>query len=598
MDKSLIRNFCIIAHIDHGKSTLADRILEITGAVAPEHKEEQLLDDMELERERGITIKASVVTLDYKTQNGRKFILNLIDTPGHVDFSYEVSKSLAACEGAILLVDAAQGVEAQTVANFYMAQENNLKIIPVVNKIDLAGADIESSEKQLVDMFGFAQGEILTCSAKLGQGVREILEEVIKRVPPPEDRDEKKLAGLIFDSRFDAFKGVVTFVRIKQGRLSTGAKIKFMQRNAAYKIEELGIVKNLKALAVDSLSSGDVGYLIANIREPKEVIIGDTLTDLHNPLEHALPGYREVKPLVFCGIYPVNAADFVRLREAVEKLRLTDASFIYEPESSKSFGYGFRCGFLGLLHMEIVQERLQREYDLNLVLTVPSVVYRVRKKNGEELLIDNPNALPAASEIEQVEEPYVSLLLIIPIQDIETVCDFTKSRRGTFEGSEYLTENRVRINFSVPLAEIIVDFYDRIKSQTRGYGSLDYEFSGYFPTQLVKVEVFLNDTPYDAFSYLVHKDKAYAKAQALVKRLRELIPRQLFEVRIQAKVESRIIASERVRALSKNVTAKCYGGDITRKRKLWEIQKKGKKRLKRFGKVEIPEEAFLEILKI
>ena len=598
MDKSLIRNFCIIAHIDHGKSTLADRILELTGAINQKHAQDLLLDDMELERERGITIKASVVTLDYKAKDGRNYILNLIDTPGHVDFTYEVSKSLAACEGAILIIDAAQGVEAQTVANYYLAKENKLKIIPVINKIDLPNADVARVKEQIVAMFDFKEEEILLCSAKLGTGVAEILERVVSDIPMPAGKDENKLACLIFDSRFDTFKGVVIFVRVMQGVITKGIKIKFMQKGATHKIEELGVVKNLEHVSADSLSSGQVGYVTANIREPREVIIGDTITDLDNPVEYPLPGYREVKPLVFCGIYPVNSGDFLALREAMEKLRLSDSSFVYEPESSKSFGHGFRCGFLGLLHMEIAQERLQREYDLNLILTVPNVVYRIRKRNGEVIQIDNPNDLPASTEITQVEEPYVSVLMIIPIHDIEVVCDFAKSRRGIFESNEYLTEDRVRLNFTMPLSEVIVDFYDRIKSQTRGYGSIDYEFLGYRPTVLVKLEVALNDVVYDAFSYLIHKDRAYAKAQALISKLKELIPRQLFEVRIQAKIENRIIASERIRPLGKNVTAKCYGGDITRKRKLWEIQKKGKKRLKRFGKVEIPQEAFLEILKI
>ncbi|MFH1339430.1 MAG: translation elongation factor 4 [Candidatus Omnitrophota bacterium] len=598
MDKSLIRNFCIIAHIDHGKSTLADRILEITGAINRKHSQELLLDDMELERERGITIKASVVTLDYKAKDGRNYIFNLIDTPGHVDFTYEVSKSLGACEGAILVVDAAQGVEAQTVANYYLANQNELKIIPVINKIDLPNADVPGVKEQIATMFGFKQEEILSCSAKLGEGIEGVLDRAVTDIPMPAGEDEKNLACLIFDSRFDTFKGVVIFVRVMQGRITKGTKIKFMQKGATHKIEELGIVKNLEPVSVDSLSSGEVGYITANIREPREVIIGDTITDADEPVEYPLPGYREVKPLVFCGIYPVNSGDFVELREAMEKLRLSDSSFVYEPESSKSFGHGFRCGFLGLLHMDIAQERLQREYDLNLILTVPNVVYRVRKRNGEVMQIDNPNDLPPSTEITQAEEPYVSVMMIIPIQDIEAVCDFAKSRRGVFESSEYLTDDRVRLNFTMPLSEVIVDFYDKIKSQTHGYGSIDYEFLDYQPTQLVKLEVALNDAVYDAFSYLIHKDRAYVKAQALVSKLRESIPRQLFEVRIQAKIENRIIASERIKPVGKNVTAKCYGGDITRKRKLWEIQKKGKKRLKRFGKVEIPQEAFLEIMKI
>jgi len=598
MDKSLIRNFSIIAHIDHGKSTLADRILEITGAVDKKHTQEQLLDDMELEQEKGITIKASVVCLNYQAKNSTTYILNLIDTPGHVDFTYEVSKSLAACEGAVLVVDAAQGVEAQTVANFYLAKENKLRVIPVINKIDLFNADVSRVKEQLISMFNFKEEEILLCSAKLGEGIEQILERVVSDVPPPAGEEDKPLACLVFDSRFDTFKGAITFVRVMQGRIKTGTQVRFMQQGITHQIEELGIIKDLKPYRVESLISGEVGYLTANIRNPREVIIGDTITDLNNQIEHPLPGYRRVKPLVFCGFYPVNSGDFMHLREAMEKLRLTDASFVYEPENSQSFGSGFRCGFLGLLHMEIIQERLEREYDLNLILTVPHVVYRIKKRDGQALEIDSPNELPATSEILEVFEPYVSLLMIIPIQDIEAVCNFTKSRRGIFESSEYLSQDRVKLNFTVPLSEIIVDFYDRIKSQTRGYGSIDYEFSGYQPTQLVKLEVALNDVVCDAFSCLIHKDRAFSKAQILVSKLKELIPRQLFEVRVQARIESRIIASEKIRPMGKNVTAKCYGGDITRKRKLWEIKKKGKKRLKRFGRVEIPQEAFLEILRI
>ncbi len=598
MDKSLIRNFSIIAHIDHGKSTLADRILEVTGAIDKRHMQEQLLDDMELERERGITIKASVVTLDYRAKDKKTYILNLIDTPGHVDFTYEVSKSLAACEGAVLVIDAAQGVEAQTVANFYLAKENNLKIIPVVNKIDLSNADIEGVTEQLVNTFGFKEEEIILASAKLGDGVEEVLERIVADIPVPGGDSGKPLACLVFDSRFDTFKGVVIFVRVMQGKLTKESKIKFIQQGTTHKIEELGIIKNLKPVSVNELNTGDVGYLTANIRNPQEIVIGDTVTDLDRSVEYPLPGYKKLKPLVFCGIYPVNAGDFLRLREAMEKLRLSDSSFVYEPENSQSFGNGFRCGFLGLLHMEIVQERLEREYDLNLVLSVPNVVYRVRKKDGTLLDVDNPDSLPSSSEIAEVQEPYVNLLMIIPIQDIEAICNFTKSRRGIFVSSEYLSQQRVRLNFTMPLSELIVDFYDRIKSQTRGYGSIDYEFCGYKPIELAKLEIALNDVVCDAFSYLIHKDKAYTKAQAVVNKLKEIIPRQLFEVRIQAKVEGKVIASERIRPLGKNVTAKCYGGDITRKRKLWNIQKKGKKRLKQFGKVEIPQEAFLEILRI
>jgi len=598
MDKSLIRNFSIIAHIDHGKSTLADRILELTGAVDKRHKRDQQLDDMDLERERGITIKASMVRLSYRARDGRDYILNLIDTPGHVDFTYEVSKSLAACEGAVLVVDAGQGIEAQTVANYNLARENELVIVPVINKIDLANADIPRVKRQLAGILGFKEEDIILASAKEGIGIEDILERIIKVIPPPSGEDTHSLKALVFDCRFDTFKGVVVFVRIMDGRIDAHIQIKLMQKGQAYKIEELGVLKDLKYFKVESLSCGEVGYLTANIRDPREIIIGDTLTAVKRPCESPLPGYRTLKPLVFCGIYPVNPGDFPNLRDAMDKLKLSDASFVFEPENSQSFGSGFRCGFLGLLHMEIVQERLEREYDLNLILTVPNVVYRIRKKNGENIEVDTPLKLPTQQDIQEALEPYVSLLMIIPVDTIEPVCELTKSRRGIFQSNEYLGEDRVKLIFDIPLSEIIVDFYDRIKSLTKGYGSLDYEFKDYLPTKLAKLDVLFNGVICDAFSSLMHKDKVLSKAQALALRLKELIPRQLFEVTIQVAVGSQILASEKLRPLGKHVTAKCYGGDITRKRKLWEGQKQGKKRLKQFGKVEIPQEAFLEVLKI
>jgi len=598
MDKSLIRNFSIIAHIDHGKSTLADRILELTGAVDKRHKGNQLLDDMDLERERGITIKASMVRLIYKGRDGRNYILNLIDTPGHVDFTYEVSKSLAACEGAVLLVDAGQGIEAQTVANYYLALENNLDIIPVINKVDLTAIDLPKVKHQVASVLGFKEEEIILASAKEGIGVEDVLEKVIEVIPAPSGEISNPLKALVFDCRFDAYKGVVVFVRVVEGLISLNTQLKMMHSQVVYKIEELGVFQDLKYTKVDSLSCGEVGYFTANIREPREIIVGDTITDVKNPCTEVFPGYRQPKPLVFCGIYPVNPGDFSQLRDAMDKLRLSDASFVFEPENSQSFGSGFRCGFLGLLHMEIVQERLEREYSLNLILTVPNVVYRIIKKDGEILEVDTPVKLPEPAEIETAQEPFVSLLMIIPVETIEAVCDFTKSRRGIFQLNEYLTEDRVKLTFNIPLSEIIVDFYDRIKSLTRGYGSLDYEFKDYFPTQLVKLDILLNGQPCDAFSSLMCREKAYSKAHALVNKLKELIPRQLFEVSIQAAVGSQILASSKVRSVGKHVTAKCYGGDITRKRKLWDEQKKGKKRLKQFGKVEIPQEAFLEVLKI
>ena len=598
MDKSLIRNFSIIAHIDHGKSTLADRILELTGAVDKRHARDQLLDDMDLERERGITIKASNVRLNYHSQDGKDYILNLIDTPGHVDFTYEVSKSLSACEGAILLVDAGQGIEAQTVANFYLAKELNLVIIPVINKIDLLQVDIPRVKQQISEVLHFPENDIILASAKEGRGIEDILERIVQVIPAPKGGANEPLQALVFDSRFDAYKGVVIFLRIIEGKIESKSQLLFMQNNKTYKIEELGIFENLKYSSADSLIAGEVGYLTANIRDPQEVLIGDTVTDVKNPCQHPLPGFKKIKPLVFCGVYPVNPGDFVSLKNALDKLKLSDASFVYELESSQSFGHGFRCGFLGLLHMEIVQERLEREYNLNLILTTPNVVYRVRKRDGQVLEIDNPSHLPPSQDIAEAQEPYASLLIIIPTDSIEAVCDLTKSRRGIYKSTEYLGQDRMKLIFEIPLCEIIVDFYERIKSLTRGFGSIDYEFLNYLPTTLVKLDILLNGVACDAFSLLINKDKAQAKGRSIVEKLRELIPRQLFEVNVQAAIGTQIIASEKIRPLGKHATSRCSGGDITRKRKLWEIQKKGKKRLKQFGKVEIPQEAFLEVLKI
>ena len=598
MDRQLIRNFSIIAHIDHGKSTLADRILELTGAVDRKHKGEQLLDDMDLEKERGITIKASMVRLSYRAYNGNEYILNLIDTPGHVDFTYEVSKSLAACEGAVLVIDAGQGIEAQTVANYYLAKENKLAIIPVINKIDLSNADVPRVKRQITSVLGFSEEDIILASAKEGIGIGEILERIVRVVPCPTGEITHPLKALVFDCRFDTFKGVIIFVRVMDGKIDSASQIKLINSAKAYKIEELGVFKDLKYSKVDSLSCGEVGYFTANIRDPREIVIGDTVTCMKNPCLEPLAGYRKLKPLVFCGIYPVNPGDFPALRDAIDKLKLSDASFVFEPENSQSFGSGFRCGFLGLLHMEIVQERLEREYDLNLILTVPNVVYRIKTKEGQIIDIDTPSKLPAQQDILEALEPCVILLMIIPIETIEPVCELAKGRRGIFQSRDYLGEDRVKVVFDIPLSEIIVDFYDRLKSLTKGYGSMDYEFTGYKPTRLVKLDIMLNGVVCDAFSSLMHKDKVISKAHALVSKLKELIPRQLFEVTIQAAVASHIIASEKIRPLGKHVTAKCYGGDITRKRKLWEEQKRGKKRLKQFGKVEIPQEAFLEVLKI
>jgi GTP-binding protein LepA len=540
-----------------------------------------------------------MVRLSYRSRRKNKeYVLNLIDTPGHVDFTYEVSKSLAACEGAVLVVDAGQGIEAQTVANFYLALENNLQIIPVINKIDLGSADVPRVRKQITNVLGFSDEDIILASAKDGTGVEEILERVIDVIPEPSGEPDNPLKALVFDCRFDTYKGVVVFVRIVDGKISQSTQLKMMHSGALYKIEELGVFKNLKYSEVETLATGEVGYFTANIRDPREIIIGDTITDTRNPCQEALPGYRKLKPLVFCGIYPVNPGDFPELRDAMDKLKLSDASFVFEPENSQSFGSGFRCGFLGLLHMEIVQERLEREYGLNLILTVPNVVYRVKTASGELLEVDTPAKLPSSQDITEAQEPYASLLMIIPVDSIEAVCDFAKSRRGTFVANEYLGEDRVKVIFTIPLSEIIVDFYDRVKSLTRGYGSLDYEFKEYLPTKLVRLDILLNGVICDAFSSLMCKERALSKAHALVAKLKELIPRQLFEVAIQAAVGSQILASEKIRSVGKHVTAKCYGGDITRKRKLWEEQKKGKKRLKQFGRVEIPQEAFLEVLKI
>ncbi len=596
MDKNLIRNFSIIAHIDHGKSTLADRFLEFTGAVDKRHMHNQLLDDMDLERERGITIKASAVRINYKSKNSNNYVLNLIDTPGHVDFAYEVAKSLSACEGALLLVDASQGIEAQTVANYYLAIEHNLEIIPVINKIDIAGVDIERVKKELLDILRFKEGDIILASAKEGIAIEDILERVIEIIPAPEGEEEKALKALIFDSQFDIYKGVIIYVRIYDGKIISGQLVKMMHSQKEYKIEEVGVFKP-QAEKIDSLSCGEVGYLTCNIRKPQEVIIGDTITDVINPITEPFPGYKKMKPLVFCGVYPVNSKDFLNLRQAMEKLSLNDASFVYDPETSVSFGHGFRCGFLGLLHMEIVQERLEREYDLNLLLTTPNVVYRVNTRKAKVLEVDNPSELPEPLDIASVEEPYVTALILIPIEYIEGVMEFAKQRRGLYQKTEYLSD-RIRLVFDIPLSEMIVDFYDNIKSLTKGYGSLDYEFKGYYPAKITKLDILINGKICDAFSCLIFKDKAQAKARALVEKLRELIPRQLFEVVIQATSDNKIIASAKVRSVGKHVTAKCYGGDITRKRKLWEKQKEGKKRLKRFGNVEIPQEAFLAVLKL
>ena len=596
MDKSLIRNFCIIAHIYHGKSTLADRLLLKTGAISQREFHDQMLDGMDLERERGITIKAKAVRLAHAA-GGKEYILNLIDTPGHVDFTYEVSKALAACEGVLLVVDAAQGVEAQTVANLYLAREHDLVIIPIINKIDLPSAEPERVRHQLRETLHLTDIEPIMASAKSGIGVDEIMQAIVDFIPSPEGENENPLQALIIDSAFDTFKGVVIYIRLKNGIIRKGMKIKMMGTGRVYDIEEAGVFKPSPA-AVDELSCGEVGYFTCNIKNPKEVHVGDTVTDFRKPAADALPGYKKVRPLVFCGLYPVNAKDFPFLRDAIEKMELSDSSFIYEVESSVSFGFGFRCGFLGLLHMEIIQERLEREYNLNLIATTPSVVYKVIKRNGETVEIENPSKLPPPQEIEEIEEPFIRAFVISPADSLGNVMQLCQERRGIYRSTEYLDPTRAMLVYEFPLSEIIVDFYDKIKSMTRGYGSLDYEFKEYMPSDLVKLDILINGKPCDALSFIVHKESAYNKGNQLVSKLKELIPRQLFEVALQAAIGSKIIARETVRPAGKNVTAKCYGGDITRKRKLWEKQKEGKKRMKQFGKVEIPQEAFMAVLKL
>jgi len=596
MDKSLIRNFCIIAHIDHGKSTLADRFLEACGAVEERKITNQILDRMELERERGITIKAKAVSIKY-TLDGKTYMLNLIDTPGHVDFTYEVAKSLKASDGAILLVDASQGVEAQTVANFYLALENDLKIIPVVNKIDLPNADTERTVNQLIDIFGFKREEVSFISAKEGRGINEVLARVVKEIPPPEGCIDKPLKAILFDTTFDPYRGIILFVRIFDGRILRGDEILFMNKKKKYEVEDLGIFV-LSPQRREELVCGEVGYLFCNIKSPQDVDAGDTITSYLNPTTSPFEGYKEIPPMVFCGIFPVSPRDYGLLRDAIEKMKLSDPSFIYEPDSLGSLGHGFRCGFLGLLHMEIVQERLEREYGLDLILTSPTVLYKVMKKNRVVIDVGSPHKLPDPAQIEEVMEPYVKATIISPLEYMEPICEISKARRGEFVRMDYLGKDRLSIVFELPLAEVVVDFYDKLKSISRGYASLDYEFIGYRKASIVKIDILFNKKKIEAFSLLVNKEKAEYKARAVVDKLKDIIPRQMFEVNIQAAIGAKIIASSRVPPLRKNVTAKCYGGDITRKRKLWEKQKKGKKRLKQLGNIQIPQEAFLEVLKM
>jgi GTP-binding protein LepA len=596
MDQKHIRNFSIIAHIDHGKSTLADRLLLFSGAIDERKFQAQLLDDMDLERERGITIKASAVRLQYKAKDGQEYIFNLIDTPGHVDFCYEVEKSLRACEGALLVIDASQGIESQTVANYYLAIDNNLEILPVINKIDIASIDLARVKRDFVEILGFKEQDIQLVSAKEGIGIEDLFEKIVSFMPSPEGDPEAPLQALIFDLKYDVYKGIIIYIRLMHGSIRPGQRIRMMHRDKEVQVEEVGVFTP-DPFKVKGLSCGEVGYITCNVHDPREVKVGDTITDAVSPCPEPLAGYRQLNPLVFCGVYPVNPADFMNLREGIEKLRLSDPSLVHEPETSQSFGHGFRCGFLGLLHMEIVQERLQREYDLNLILTTPNVKYRVVHKNGEVIEIENPAQLPESGMYARIEEPYLEVAIMTPVAHMDKVMELAKRKRGSFQKSEYVSD-RMRILFDVPLSEVIVDFNDQVKSITRGYGSIDYKFKGYQPEQISKLDILINGKICDAFSCLVNKERAYEKGLALVSKLKDLIPQQLFEVKVQAACDGRIISSAKIRAAGKNVTAKCYGGDITRKRKLWEKQKEGKKRLKQIGNVEVPQEAFLAALKI
>ncbi len=596
MQTNKIRNFCIIAHIDHGKSTLADRMLEYTGTLG-HVAVDQVLDDMDLERERGITIKAHSVTMQYKTNDKNTYTLNLIDTPGHVDFSYEVSRSIAACEGAILVVDASQGVEAQTISNLYLAMENDLTIIPVLNKVDLQSAQVEVVSKQVVDILGIEPEEIILASAKAGKGIKEILEAVVERIPPPEDLADKPLRALIFDSIFDSYRGAIAYVRIFEGELKTGSQIKFFSTGKTFEVAETGHMQ-LRRIKKNKLTVGEVGYCIAGVKQVEDTKVGDTITSAKKPASEPLAGYEEVKPMVFSGLFPTDNDDYEELRSSLERLKLNDSSLIYEPETSQALGFGFRCGFLGLLHMEIIQERLEREYNLSILTTVPSVEYKAYTKSGECILVDNPTLMPAAGELDYIEEPFISADIIVPTEYIGNIMKLSMDRRGTYKNTEYIDRTRANLHYEYPLAEIIFDFYDKLKSTSRGYASFDYHLLDYRKSDLVKLDLMLNGEPVDALSYIVHKDKSFDWGKKICSKLKELIPRQLFEVAVQAAIGHKVIARTTVRAMRKNVTAKCYGGDISRKRKLLERQKEGKKRMKQVGKVELPQEAFLAILKI
>jgi GTP-binding protein LepA len=590
-----IRNFSIIAHIDHGKSTLADRLLEYTGALSSREMTAQVLDSMDLERERGITIKAHAVRLRYAAENGETYVLNLIDTPGHVDFSYEVSRSLASCEGSLLVVDATQGVEAQTLANTYLAVEHDHEIIPVINKIDLPSAEPDRVREQVEDAIGIDCSEAVLASAKEGIGTKEILEAIVKKIPPPTGDDSKPLKALIFDSWFDNYQGVIVLVRIFDGIVKPGMKIRLMAAGKTYEVTKVGVFTP-KMEESSQISSGEVGYIIAAIKNVSDTKIGDTITNADNPADSPLAGYKEIKPMVFCGLYPIETHQYEELKTALEKLRLNDSSFSFEPETSSALGFGFRCGFLGLLHMEIIKERLEREFELSLISTAPTVIYKVFDAKGEETYVDNPSSLP--DKFEKIEEPYVKVTIFVPQEYIGHILDLCQEKRGVQKDFSYISSGRIKVAYEIPLNEILWDFYDRLKSVSRGYASMDYEFLGYKESDLVKLDILLNGEPVDALSLIVHKDKSYYKGRQIAEKLREVIPRQLFEIAIQAAIGGKIIARESIKALRKNVLAKCYGGDITRKRKLLEKQKEGKKKMKQIGRVEIPQEAFLSVLKV
>lgn len=595
--QSNIRNFSIIAHIDHGKSTLADRLLQFTGTISDREMKDQFLDKMDLEREKGITIKLQPVRLKYQAKNGEDYILNLIDTPGHVDFSYEVSRSLAACEGALLVVDASQGIEAQTLANVYMAMDLDLEIIGIINKIDLPGADPEKVKKEMEDVLGLDGDHIIPISAKTGQGVDEVLEAIVARVPAPAGQMENPFQALIFDSYFDPYKGAISYIRVVEGQVFKGDIIKMMHSGKDYEVTELGVISPYLT-EVAALGPGEVGYLAAGIKNVGDTRVGDTVTTASNPADRPLPGYQEVKPMVYCGLYPMENNDFERLRDALDKLKLNDASLFYEPESSDALGFGFRCGFLGLLHLEIVRERLEREYDLSLLATAPSVVYRVGLTDGSVLELQNPKLWPPPQRIDAVQEPYVKAAMMVPHDYVGTIMELCQEKRGQYVNMEYLTSQRVLVTYKLPLAEILFDFFDALKSRTKGYASLDYELSGYDVADLVKLDIMLNGEIVDALSFITHKDSAYYRARTLTQKLRRIIPRQLYEVVIQASIGTKVIARESIKAMRKDVLAKCYGGDITRKKKLLEKQKEGKKRMKQIGRIEVPKDAFMSVLNI